>query len=78
MVLALSVLSWDQFMQLALYRKFIVGMMALYALAMTALTVVFAMNGNVASVLTLVVAAAVWVAALSIVPARFGATGARK
>jgi hypothetical protein len=78
MVALLSVVSFDEFMSMALYRRFIVGMMALYALAMTLLTGLFALNGNVAAVLTLVVAVVVWVVALSIVPARFGAVGTRK
>lgn len=69
----LSVVSVEEFMSMALYRRFIIGMMALYALAMTVLTVVFAMNGNVAAVVTLVVAVVVWVVALAVVPARFGA-----
>jgi hypothetical protein len=73
MVLSLSVVSVEEFLSMALYRQFIVGMMALYALAMTVLTVIFAVNGNVAAVLTLAVALVVWVVALSIVPARFGA-----
>lgn len=78
MVSLLSVVSVEEFASMALYRQFIVGIIALYALGMTGLTVNFAMNGNIAAVLTLVVAAAVWVVALSVVPKRFGATAARE
>jgi len=78
MVSLLSVVSVEEFMSMALYRQFIVGMMGLYALGMTVLTVLFAVNGNVAAVVTLVVAAVVWVVALSVVPARFNATTARE
>ncbi len=73
-----SVVTRKEFMSMALYRRFIVGMMALYALAMTVLTVVFATSGEVAAVLTLPVAAVFWVVALSVVPARFGAINARE
>lgn len=68
-----SVVTRKEFMSMALYRRFIVGMMALYALAMTVLTVVFATSGEVAAILTLAVAAVFWVVSLSVVPARFGA-----
>jgi hypothetical protein len=71
---SLAVLTWDEFSGMALYRKFIVGMIAVYALGMTVLAVLFAANGRLgAAGFTIAVALVGWVAALSVVPARLGA-----
>ena len=57
---------------MALYRKFIVGMMLAFAVWMGAVTALFALNGAAIAALTLVTALAVGTAALTVVPARLG------
>ncbi|WP_302080112.1 hypothetical protein [Salinibaculum rarum] len=64
-----SVLSWEQFRGMALYRQFIVGMMLAFAVWMGVVTALFAAGGEVAAVGTLVVALVVGVGALTVVPA---------
>jgi len=65
-----AVISWQEFTSLALYRKFIVGMMLAFALWMVALTALFVANGTPIAALTLAVGLAIGVAALTVVPAR--------
>ena len=57
---------------MALYRKFIVGMMLAFALWMGVLTVLFALNGEAVGALTLLVALGIGTAALTVVPATLG------
>jgi hypothetical protein len=67
-----AVISWQEFTALALYRKFIVGMMLAFALWMLALTALFVANGTPIAALTLAVGLGIGVAALTVVPARLG------
>ena len=67
-----SVMSWQEFRAMALYRKFIVGMMLAFALWMGVLTVLFALNGEAVGALTLLVALGIGTAALTVVPATLG------
>jgi hypothetical protein len=67
-----SVISWQEFRAMALYRKFIVGMMLAFALWMLVLTALFIANGAAIAALTLVAGVAIGGAALTVVPSRLG------
>jgi hypothetical protein len=67
-----AVISWQEFASLALYRKFIVGMMLAFALWMLALTALFVANGTPIAALTLVAGLGIGTAAVTVVPARLG------
>lgn len=67
-----GVLSWQEFRAMALYRKFIVGMMLAFAAWMGAVTALFAANGETIAAATLVVALVIGGAAVTVVPAKLG------
>ena len=67
-----AVISWQEFRAMALYRKFIVGMMLAFALWMLVLTALFFANGTPIGALTLVVGLAIGGAALTVVPSKLG------
>lgn len=70
-----SVLSWQEFREMALYRKFIIGMMLAFATWMGVVTALFVANGEMIGVLTLVAALAIGIGALTVVPARLASSG---
>jgi hypothetical protein len=67
-----AVISWQEFSSMALYRKFIVGMMLAFALWMLALTGLFVANGTPIAAVTLLVGLAIGGAAVTIVPMKLG------
>ncbi|MEF8785470.1 MAG: hypothetical protein V5A45_06015 [Haloarculaceae archaeon] len=69
-----SVLTWQEFRGMALYRQFIVVMMLAFAVWMAAVTALFVANGEVMAVVTLAVGFIVGSAALTVVPATLGAS----
>lgn len=69
-----TVVSAQELRAMPLYRKFIVLMMLSYAALMAGVTVLFAANGEIAAVGTALVGLVVGVAAVTVVPAKLGAT----
>lgn len=65
-------MDWDLFRSFPLYLKFIVGLMVVYAAAMTVLTALAALRGSSQAAVTLSVAAFVWGFALVAVPTVLG------
>jgi len=69
---SIELLDWELFRSFPLYLKFIVGLMVLYAAAMTVLTALAAVRGSSQAAVTLSVAAFVWAFALVAVPTFLG------
>jgi hypothetical protein len=61
-------LGWRQLRSMPLYLQFAVGLMILYASAMTVVSVLAAPNGLGAAAVPLGIAAFVWVFALYVIP----------
>jgi uncharacterized membrane protein (DUF485 family) len=62
------VLGWRQFRAMPLYLQFAVGLMVLYASAMTVLSVLVVPNGVTQAAVPFGIAVFVWVFALLVVP----------
>lgn len=69
---SIELMDWDLFRSFPLYLEFIVGLMMLYAAAMTVLTALVAVRGSPQAAVTVSVAAFVWAFALVVVPTLLG------
>ena len=70
MSLSEHLLGWDQFRAMPLYLQFAVGLMILYAAAMTALSALVAPSAVDQAAVMFAIAAFVWAFALYVVPSR--------
>ncbi|MEF8782095.1 MAG: hypothetical protein V5A39_03990 [Haloarculaceae archaeon] len=70
MSLSEYLLGWDQFRAMPLYLQFAVGLMILYAAAMTALSALVAPSAADQAAVLFAIAAFVWAFALYVVPSR--------
>ena len=74
---SIKLLDWSLFRSFPLYLQFVVGLMVLYALAMTVLTALAAARAGTQAAVTLSIAAFVWAFALVAVPTLLGPRYAR-